>query len=125
MANEKNLIPLNKRAKNVQREIQSKGGKARAKKQNEQKTFKELAQTILALKPKNEELRTMALALGVENPDNKELAVIGLMLSAIKGNYNAFDRLLELTGEKDQTTDVQAKQTDLLKAIQKAVQDGN
>ena len=125
MANEKNLIPLNKRAKSEQRAIQSKGGKARAKKQNEQKTFKELAQTILALRPENEELKSIAMGLGVENPDNKELAVIGLMLSAINGNHNAFDRLLALSGEKEVITDEQIKQADLLSAIQKAVQDDN
>jgi len=35
LANPENLIPLNKRAKNVQREIQSKGGKVKAEKRRE------------------------------------------------------------------------------------------
>ena len=125
MANEKNLIPLNKRAKNEQREIQSKGGKARAKKQNEQKTFKELAQTILSLRPNSDELLDVAESLGAKNIDNKQLVVIGLTLSAIRGNHNAFDRLLELTGENEHTTDEQTKQADLLSAIEKAVKNDN
>ena len=125
MANEKNLIPLNKRAKSLQREIQSKGGKAKAKKEKEQKTFKELAKVILTLKPNNKVLKERAEMFGIDDPNNKELAVIGLMMSAINGNHNAFDRLLELADEKEHTTDEQAKQADLLSAIKKAVQDDN
>jgi hypothetical protein len=119
MANEQNLT--HKLTVSEQR----KGGKRSGEVRREQKTFKDLAKKILALKPSNEELKRTAKLLGVDDPDNKELAVIGLMLSAINGNHNAFDRLLELTGEKEQTTDEQTKQADLLSAIQKAVRNDN
>lgn len=123
MANEKNLKPI--RTKSEAREKGKKGGKKSGEVRREKKTFKDLAKTILSLSTADETMVELARSMGIENPDNKQMVVIGLTLSAIKGNHNAFDRLLELTGEKEQTTDEQAKQTDLLKAIQKAVQDGN
>lgn len=43
-----NLIPLNKRTKEMQREIQSMGGKARAEKHRRDATFRELINDILA-----------------------------------------------------------------------------
>ena len=49
MANEQNLIPLNKRSKSEQREIQSSGGKARAKKINDRKIFKEVIEEYLGI----------------------------------------------------------------------------
>lgn len=122
MANEKNLKP---QAHTLTVEEQSKGGKKSAQSRKDKKAFKELAKTILSLSTTDETMVELARSMGVENPDNKQMVVIGLTLSAIKGNHNAFDRLLELTGEKEQTTDEQTKQADLLKAIQKAVQDGN
>ena len=123
MANEKNLKPI--RTKSEAREKGKKGGKKSGEVRREKKTFKDLAKTILSLSTTDETMVEIARSMGVENPDNKQMVVIGLTLSAIKGNHNAFDRLLELTGEKEQTTDEQTKQTDLLNAIQKAVQDGN
>lgn len=122
MANEKNLKP---QAHTLTVEEQSKGGKKSAQSRKDKKAFKELAKTILSLSTTDETMVELARSMGVENPDNKQMVVIGLTLSAIKGNHNAFDRLLELTGEKEQTTDEQTKQADLLKAIQRAVQDGN
>lgn len=122
MANEKNLKP---QAHTLTVEEQSKGGKKSAQSRKDKKAFKELAKTILSLSTTDETMVELARSMGVENPDNKQMVVIGLTLSAIKGNHNAFDRLLELTGEKEQTTDEQTKQADLLKAIQKAVKDGN
>ena len=125
MANEKNLIPNNKRSPSEVRENGRKGGIASGKARNKQKTFKELAKVLLALKPNNEDLIKRAEMFGIDDPDNKELAIIGLMMSAINGNHNAFDRLLELADEKEHTTDEQVKQADLLSAIKKAVQDDN
>ena len=47
MANEQNLIPITERAENVQREMRSKGGKARAKKIKAIKSFREAAEWAL------------------------------------------------------------------------------
>lgn len=46
--NAKNLIPINKRAKSEQREIQSKGGKARAEKIAERKRVSQIYADVLA-----------------------------------------------------------------------------
>ena len=46
--NTKNLIPLNKRTKKAQREIQSKGGKASAEKARERKKVSEMYADFLA-----------------------------------------------------------------------------
>lgn len=119
MANEKNLT--HKLTASEQR----KGGQNSGKARRDKKTFKELAKTILEMQPSDKQLKQRAKSFGVDDPNNKELAVIGLMLSAINGNHNAFDRLLELSGEKEVITDEQIKQADLLSAIQKAVQNDN
>lgn len=123
MANEKNLKPI--RTKSEAREKGKNGGKKSGEARREKKAFKDLAKTILSLRTTDETMVQLARSMGVENPDNKQMVVIGLTLSAINGNHNAFDRLLELTGEKEQTTDEQTKQADLLKAIEKAVRDDN
>ena len=123
MANEKNLKPI--QTKSEAREKGKNGGKKSGVVRREKKAFKDLAKTILSLSTTDETMVQLARSMGVKNPNNKQMVVIGLTLSAIKGNHNAFDRLLELTGEKEQTTDEQTKQIDLLKAIQKAVRDDN
>ena len=47
MANQENLIPLNKRSKSVQREIQEKGRQANKQKWAEKKLFKDLFKEML------------------------------------------------------------------------------
>ena len=126
MANEKNLKPFTSeqsREKAVRNG--KKGGIASGIAKREKKTFNDLAKTILSLSTTDETMVELARSMGIESPDNKQMVVIGLTLSAIKGNHNAFDRLLELTDEKEWTTDEQTKQADLLSAIQKAVQNDN
>lgn len=49
MANEQNLIPLNKRSKKEQREIQSKGGRNSGAKRRQIKSFREAAECGLAM----------------------------------------------------------------------------
>lgn len=82
MANEQNLKPLNKRAKSVQRKIQSKGGKARAKKIQERKT-----------------LRKELLELLAEGNTQKRLS-LALIQEALDGNTKAFIAIRDTIGEK-------------------------
>jgi len=61
MANEQNLIPLQKRTKKAQREIQSKGGKVSAEKRREKKLLSdyyrtELLEKVFKVKINEEEL---------------------------------------------------------------------
>ena len=119
MANEENLKPLNKRAKSVQRKIQSKGGKARAQKIKEQKTYAEMAKAMLSAKITDENLLAELKAFGIEDTDVKAYTLLGMIKASGDGSHHAFDRLLELTGEKDQTEnkDVIAKLDSVLRGI--------
>lgn len=124
--NDENLIPLNKRAKNVQREIRSKGGKARAEKIKEQKTYREMAKAMLSATITDENMLNELKAYGLTETDIKTYTLLGMIKASANGSHNAFDRLMELTGEASQTTtSEEEKQTELLKAIEKAVKDGN
>lgn len=111
MANENNLIPQNKRTKSEQREIAKKGGKASGKKRKEQKAYREIAKAVLSTKVEDDELLALAAQFGVENPDVKTMTLLGMVRAAAKGSHNAFDRLVELTGEKetDSNADVMSK----------------
>ena len=82
MANEQNLKPLNTRAKSVQREIASKGGKARAKKIREQKTLKEELLLLLA-----------------EGDTQKKIS-LALIQKALQGDTKAFEVIRDSTGQK-------------------------
>lgn len=82
MANEQNLKPLNTRAKSVQREIASKGGKARAKKIEEQKTLKEELLLLLA-----------------EGDTQKKIS-LALIKKALNGDTKAFEVIRNSIGQK-------------------------
>lgn len=101
MANEQNLIPLNKRTKKEQREIATEGGIASGKARREKKTFQELAKTLLSLDVKSGKSLAVMQQMGIESEDMqyKTLCVLGMMKAAQNGNVNAFEKLQELTGE--------------------------
>lgn len=82
MANEQNLKPLNTLAKSVQREIQSKGGKARAEKIRERKTLREELLTLL------------------EEGDNQKKISLSLIQEAMTGNTKAYEIIRDTIGEK-------------------------
>ena len=82
MANEQNLKPLNTRPKSVQREIQSKGGKARAKKIKEQKTLKEELLLLLA-----------------EGDTQKQIS-LAIIKKALNGDTKAFEVIRDSIGQK-------------------------
>lgn len=124
MANEENLKPLNKRAKSVQRKIQSKGGKARAKKIKEQKTYAEMAKAMLSAKITDEELIEEMKLYGIEDTDIKAYTLLGMIKASARGSHNAFDRLMELIGEKEQNEnkDVIAKLDSVLNGIDEVME---
>lgn len=101
MANEKNLIPQNRRTKSEQREIARKGGKASGKKRREKKAYREIAKAVLSAKVEDDELLALAAQFGVKKPDVKTITLLGMVRAAATGSHNAFDRLVELTGEKE------------------------
>ena len=124
--NDENLIPLNKRSQRERKEIARKGAIASNKKQAEQKTYREMAKAMLSATITDENMLNELKAYGLTKTDIKTYTLLGMIKASANGSHNAFDRLMELTGEASQTTtSEEEKQTELLKAIEKAVKDGN
>lgn len=105
MANEKNLIPLNKRTKSQQREIAKKGGQASAKKRAEAKTSREIIEMLDALTVTGANAATME-TLGI--PENmrtqQTLRLLALHKRAAQGDAQANKLLLEIRGEAAAST---------------------
>lgn len=102
MANEKNLKPFNSLTEKEQREITSKGGKASAKKRQQNKTFKEIINKFLDGQVSDERLKQQMIEFGFADKEvsNKSCAVFALWKEAIKGNTKAFELLRDTIGEK-------------------------
>lgn len=124
--NDENLIPLNKRTKSEKREIAKKGGKRSGEVRREQKTYRDMAKAMLSATITDKNMLNELKAYGLSETDVKAYTLLGMIKASANGSHNAFDRLMELTGEASQTTtSEEEKQTKLLKAIEKAMKDGN
>ena len=99
--NEKNLIPFNERTKSERREIAQKGGIKSGEVRREQKTYRELAKTMLSAQITSKKILKELKVFGIEESDVKAYTLLGLIKASGEGSHNAFDRLLELAGEKD------------------------
>lgn len=82
MANEKNLVPLNKRSKKIQREIQEKGRKANKEKWEARKSLKE------------------ELVLLLSQGDTQNKMSLALIEKAMNGDTKAFEVIRDTIGEK-------------------------
>ena len=101
VANEKNLKPLNTRAKSVQRKIQSQGGYAKAEKERKQRALRECAELLLSL-PITEVRKFNKLSrmgVPIEGIDNKMALVAAMLMEGQAGNVAAFKELRDLIGE--------------------------
>lgn len=88
-----NLIPLNERTKEEQREIARQGGIASGKARQEKATFKKTLEMLLDEKGKN-------------GKTYREMITLGQIKGAIDGKAENFKTLLSLLGElqEEQTT---------------------
>ena len=85
-----------------------------------------MAKAMLSATITDENILNELKAYGLTETDIKTFTLLGMIKASANGSHNAFDRLMELTGEASQTTtSEEEKQTELLKAIEKAVKDGN
>lgn len=126
MANEKNLIPNEKRTPSERRENAKKAGIASGIKRKEQATYREMAKTMLSAKIQDKKALKNLKAFGIEDDTVKALTLLGLIKASAGGSHNAFDRLLILAGESGaEETNSEKKQREFLAAIEKAVKDGN
>ena len=101
----KNLKPLGERSESEQRRIRSQGGKAKAKKQRERKTFQETAKLILSMAVKSGEAVDISTIqsfadLNGKNMSVEEAIVLAQALKAIKGDRYAAEYLRDTAGEK-------------------------
>ena len=105
MAGEENLIPLNKRTKEEQREITTAGGLASGESRRKRKAMREQAELLLSLPLQEGKLKEQLKALGVDadNIDNQMAMIISMWRTATVGGQNsvmAFNSLRDLMGEK-------------------------
>ena len=122
----KDLIPLNQRTKDEQKKICSKGGKKSGEVRREQKTYRDMAKAMLSVTITDKNILNELKAYGLSETDVKAYTLLGMIKASGNGSHNAFDRLMMLIGEETQTTtSEQEKQTNLLKAIQEAVKNGD
>lgn len=82
-----NLIPLNKRTKEAQREIAKKGAEASNKKQAQRRALKE-------------ELKTLLEVMGEKGENAQNKMCLALLKQAQKGNVKAFEVIRDTIGEK-------------------------
>ena len=90
MANVQNLIPLNKRAKSEQREIQKKGGERNGELRREKKVLKEILQELLNL---DYDIDGQVLK-------GSEATSVALIKQALSGNVKAFEVIRDTIGDK-------------------------
>lgn len=112
----RNLIPLNKRnAKDVQR-ITSMGGKASVKTKRLQKSFREIGKFVLGGTPPDKVLDLFCERfpdIPREEMNYKVTAYLAVLHKAImSGDVQAFDRLVDVAGEKNPETSVVLQKND-------------
>lgn len=100
--NNENLIPLNKRPQRERKEIARKGAIATNKKKAEQKTYRDMAKAMLSATITDENILNELKAYGLSETDVKAYTLLGMIKASGNGSHNAFDRLMELIGEKEQ-----------------------
>lgn len=100
--NDKNLIPFNQRTESEKREIAKKGGKKSGEVRREQKTYRDMAKAMLSATITDENMLNELKAYGLSETDVKAYTLLGMIKASGNGSHNAFDRLMELIGEKEQ-----------------------
>lgn len=123
MANKENLIPLDERTKDEQREIARKGGIASGAARRRKKSLKEAADLYLSL-PVTDKRRLNKLkrrALDPEDIDNQMAMVVGLTEAATAGDARAAKVILEMLGDDGDERTALQKAKELLEGIDSAI----
>lgn len=101
----KDLIPFNQRTEEEQKKIASMGGKKSGEVRREQKTYREMAKAMLSATIKDPRMLKELKTFGIDETDVKAYTLLGMIKASAGGSHNAFDRLMELVGERDAPTD--------------------
>lgn len=102
MANEKNLIPNNRRTPKERRENAKKAGKASGEARRKKRLLKDCMLDLLNLPvTKQKDFNRLAkLGLDIENMDNRALLTAALFAKAVEcGDVSAFREIRDLIGE--------------------------
>ena len=102
--NEKNLIPNSERSPSEVRENGRKGGIKSGEVRREQKTYRDMAKAMLSATIKDKKILDELQAYGLSETDVKAYTLLGMIKASGNGSHHAFDRLMELIGEKEQGT---------------------
>lgn len=123
---QKDLIPLNQRTKEEQKKICSKGGKKSGDVRRKQKTYRDMARAMLSATITDEKMLNELKAYGLSETNVKAYTLLGMIKASGNGSHNAFDRLMELIGEKEQNQNenVIAKLDKVLGDIDEVMNDG-
>ena len=110
MANEKNLIPLDKRTKSEQREIQSSGGIASGASRRRKRSLREAADLYLSLPVRDKRKLNAMIRDGIdpEDADTQMAIIAGLAKAAIAGDSKSAKLLFELVDEDGADTEPEA-----------------
>lgn len=103
MKGEENLVPLNQRTKDEQREIASKGGKASGEARRRKRDAKSAARLILNL-PVQEALEKNLLTMGITDEDHTNMVAImaRAFTKAMTGDIGAMQFLISMAGSSPQ-----------------------
>ena len=101
-----NLIPLNRRAKDEQREIQRKGGIANGELRRKKSTIKSLLKDWADSPISNAQLKKQAESFGLNTDEGKAVLTAAILKNALKGNSKYMEYALKLLGEDSAPDDV-------------------
>lgn len=98
MANEQNLIPMNKRTESERRELARRAGIESGKARRKQKTLAEIGDMLGRLEIKSEKNKQILRDAGVADEDlvNDTMGMWQLTMKAAKGDPNAMEKLAKI-----------------------------
>lgn len=114
MATQENLKPFGTLAEDVQREIRSKGGKARAKKMKERKTIAEALRKILdePIAKGSRQTKLGGISMKVikklyDDPDIRDLKTLAEILGELKQTNNAESLTLYISSSEEGKSNIE------------------
>lgn len=112
MANEQNLNGhgFDERTASEQREIASKGGKASGEARRRKRSLREAMQTMLALDLSEKEINDLAKK-GYDAKTQLDALTAAALMSAKRGNSQAFANVMRLLGEETLNIEIQDDST--------------
>lgn len=104
------LIPQNMRTKEEQKEIARKGGVASGEARRRKRSLREAMQTMLALELSEKEINDLAKK-GYDAETQLDALTAAALMSAKRGNSQAFANVMRLLGEETLNIEIQDDST--------------